>query len=391
MRNTKKKSTRIAWTEENNQLLRKLYANGAAWKDILKVFPHVKKGAIAQQAFRLDIPRKKNEQVKQPAVSSLQEFMARARTEKEILSKYGQPGLDELRELTNNPPPGYRLQTCHNNYQEKTVYLEKNLSTKEIELEQKIFSFRQSENDSDYIAITIPENVNFTAIRILPIDSLAFGDYLSDSEEFKKILRKLTVKPYAFAFLNGNIIGGNNYTKESAVEIRNELKRHLAPVAHKILWAQSGPLERKMSRVDGVEPLHAICQELGIHHTSRPVRADIYWKNTTKPIEIYALHGQSQARKDGSKANAIIDAIINQNFPHFTVMGHLKEGMSNVLTVRRIDPVGLTIKEYPAYAIICPGLQKYSGSEAERKGYPPPAKGTIELVIYADNRHEASS
>lgn len=340
---------------------------------------------------------KKTEADKPDIAAQLQSFLARARTDKEIETKFGKAGLEALAALALKVPKGFRLKEGRNQYQEKTSYLEQIVFPGNVKVKKRIWTMRQSQNDPDYVAVQFPEDLDFTrekeknALRIFPIDSVWFSDYLCDEERFDEYLRWLAEKDYAFAFLNGDIIGGHNYVKETAAHVRESLKRRLAPVAHKILWAQSGPLEARMAKIDGVEPLQVICRELGIHHTDRPVRADVYWKNPRKPIEIYALHGRSQARKDGAKANAIIDAVVNQNFPHFTVMGHLKEGMTNTMTVRRIDPIEMTIKEHTAYAIICPGFLKYEGSEAEKKGYPPPAQGTVAMIIYADNRHEASS
>jgi hypothetical protein len=264
-------------------------------------------------------------------------------------------------------------------------------------VQPRVFEVRHSKNDRDFLAVIFPQELDFTydqdrnALRIFPIDSSYWGDHLCDREKLLSFLEYLAAKPYAFAFLNGNNIGGTSYTKESAAEIREDFLRHLAPVAHKILWAQSGPLEQNMSRVDGVDPLQDICLELGIHHTNRPVRADIYWKQPMKPVEIYAIHGRSNARKDGAKANAIVDVMITQNFPHFTVMGHLREGIVHTHTARRLNPFEFRVKEYPAIAVICPGFQRFEGSEAEKKGYPPPAVGTVVLIINADNSHSASS
>lgn len=329
------------------------------------------------------------------------DFLSRARTEREIQTKFDKDGILELAKMKVEPPKGYRLNEGRNPYQEQTFYLEQILSGP-IKVRERIFKIRHSVKDPDYLAVIFPPTLDFTkdevqpgesknALRIFPIDSVFFGDHLCDIDAFKGFLRYLAAKPYAFAFLNGDIIGGHNYTKFTALQVREDLMRLLAPVAHKLLWAQSGPLEARMMKVDGVEPLQAVCAKLGIHHTDRPVRADVYWKKPQKPVEIYAFHGRSQARKDGAKANAIVDAVINQNYPHFVVMGHVREGMANEMTVRRLDPNNLAIKEHTTWAIICPSFLMHEGSEAEKKGYPAPAQGTVVMVIYADNRHEASS
>lgn len=402
------------WSEEKKALFKQLCEDGGMTHEEASCHPSFREDfaryktssvvTMGNVIKALNIDRRKwqkaqkDRQVTGKLREDLAVFLSRARTTKEIVEKFGRKVTKELANLAVNPPEGYRLKEGHNQYQEKTSWLQRVVSTREITLHPRVFTFCHSENDPDYITITFPPDLDFTqdpsmnALRIYPIDSCFFGDYLCDMDQLLQVLGHLEAKPYEFAFLNGDIIGGTNYTRNTAEKIRGEFMRRLAPVAHKILWAQSGPLEaRMMKNVDGIEPLQAVCRELGIHHTSRPVRADIYWKFTRDPIEFYAIHGRSQARKDGSKANAILDVAQNQNFPHFTVMGHLKEGIIKTLTVRRLKPQTASIIEHSAELIICPGFQKFAGSEAEKKGYPPPAIGTVFCIIGADNSHKSSS
>lgn len=398
----------IPWTDTMKERLKKLFP-AASREELLKAFPDRNWTALANQASRTGIARPHPNAVRKAAKEAgppkkektlrdhLAEFLSRARTDKEISSKFDGPGMTELASLAKNPPEGYRLREGHNAFQEKTSYLERVLGAGPIKIKKRVFQLLHSENDPDYVAVVFPPELDFSddpsesALRVFPIDSSFWGDHLCDRETLIKFFQYLEAKPYAFAFLLGDNIGGTSYTKETAVEIREDFTRHLAPIAHKILFAQSGPLEAKMGRVDGVDPLHAVCQDLGIYHTDRPISMDVYWKNPTKPIEWYCIHGRSNARKDGAKTNAVIDIAVTNNFPHFTVLGHLKEGIVNNLTARRLDPVELTVKEHSAITIICSGFQKYEGSLAEKKGYPPPATGTVVGIIGADNSHKASS
>lgn len=324
-------------------------------------------------------------------------FLMRARTEKEIRKKFGDTGMSHLAVLLKFPPDGFRMKEGHNEYREKTHYLEQIPGKHPVKPGKRVFKILHSKDDPDYVSVIFPKNLDFAdsprdnQLRILPIDTVWYGDHGCDLERFKEYLLYIASKPYVFAVLNGDIIGGSAYDKDTAVEKREELKQLLAPVAHKILWAQSGPLEKRMRKVDGVEPLANICEELGIFHTERPVRADVYWKFPTKPIEFYALHGRSQARKAGSKVNAIQDVVTDNNFPHFTILGHLQHGTTKGYTVRRIDPIQETIVEHTAYGIICPGFRVHRGSEGEKKGYPHPAMGTVGCWIDSNNGHHAGS
>jgi hypothetical protein len=327
----------------------------------------------------------------------LEYISARARTDREVESKFGKDGVAELHALAKKPPEGYRVRKAKNSRQEATTLLEEIVSNREVKVQPRVWDKRVSENDPDYLAIIFPVKLDFTddqkknSLKIFPIDESLFGGHTCDEDRLSEYLGWLKRKDYAFAFLNGCNIGGSGYDKETAVHIRDRFMRLLAPVAHKVLWAQSGPLEERMSRIDGIDPLRVVCQELGIHHADRPVRADVYWKDPTRPIEFSAVHGASTARDPGAIANAIIGWAVSENFPHFAVKGHLKHGMTITLTARRLRPDRFEIVEHPSCVVSCPGFEKYQGSVLERKGYPPPALGTVACRIKSDNGHEASS
>lgn len=329
----------------------------------------------------------------------LVEFLTRARTDHEIVDKFGKDSLSDVASLAKKPPKGYAMLEGRNAFQEKTRYLEPVYTGKMPTVQGRVFQVLHSENDHDYLAIIFPPELDFggknkdqNAIKILAFDSLKWSDHLCDDKRFKGYLAWLEKKPYAFAIFNGGIIGGTGYNEETAATVRAEFKKLIAPVAHKILWAQSGQLEEQMmKRVDGVDPLRSVCLELEIHHANRPVRADVYWKYPTQPIEFYAIHGRSTANKSGAKLNAIINIVVKENFPHFTILGKLKDGKSKVMTARRLRPSRQEVVEHSANAIICPGFEKHEGSEAEKKGYDAPSSGTVTSIITADNRHKASS
>ncbi|MCF6276608.1 MAG: hypothetical protein L3J07_02035 [Candidatus Magasanikbacteria bacterium] len=347
---------------------------------------------------KAEIERKNAEKAKterEKLVEKVFGFLSRARTLEAVESKFGEEGLKIFEEFQVNSPEDFTLKEGISSYQQKTYYFERVVNGC-VEVKERVFTVRHSENDNDYLAITFPQDLDFSknladsAIRIIPIDSVTFGDHLCDLEAFQQVLLRAATKPYVFVFLNGNIIGGSLYNKYTAEEYRRNLRNILAPVAHKILWAQSGDRENKYSKIDGIEPLRSVCRDLGIHHTFRPVRADIYWKDPMVPIEFYALHGRSGARLDGSKLNAVLKVTVNQNFPHFTIMGHLEEAIIDDAVVFSADPTNNRIRESIAYSIICPGFRKFAGSIREIKGYAPPVSGRVECIIYSDNTFEAT-
>jgi hypothetical protein len=392
-----RRAPKIVWTQAQIERLERLYPT-STWQALLKAFPGKSDDAIRSKAVRLGIKRDINETVIVPKLAAqtafhnqVVDFLKRARTDQEIVTKFGKRGLAEVEHIATQPPDGQRILFGQNTFKERTRCLER-IPGKITQPQPRIFTLRHAVSDPDYIATTFPHTQDFSdnQLRIIPIDSAHFGSKTCDLKRFKSHLRYLE-EDHAFGYLNGNIFGEQGYNKHTAEERRNELRELLAPVAHKILFAQSGTVEPKLARVDGVEPLQAICQDLGIYHTDRPLTVDFYWKFRTKPIELYTLHGRSNAVKAGAKANLGEKIARDQNFPHFVVHGRLKDGRSDCTTARRLDPKNHRIVEHPTFIVFCPGFELYKGSIAEKKGNQQPAMGAIALIIKSDNSHAASS
>jgi len=403
----------VYWTDERKAVLKALWPNGSR-EDIKTAFPGKSWESISARARKLEVRRVVAAKASTPALTPEQEeaarlkaerdkmteFLARARTEEDFAQKFGKGSSEKLLAILNEPPSGFIVASGLNRFQEKTFYLSRvqpGRGGKTAPAKKSVFTIQHSKNDPDYIAVIFPPELSFSpdptkdALRLFPIDSSYWGDHLCDKERLTGYINWLESKPYAFAFLNGGNIGGTRYNKFNAESIRDEFIEFLRPVAHKIMWAQSGDLELRMQRIDNINPLEHVCNELGIYHTVRPVMADIYWKDPTQPIEIVAVHGRSNAHLIGSKVNAVNKVAIPHNFPHFTVMGRLMAGHSEANTVRRLDPVNLEVKEHVAYSVLAPGFRRHEGSVQEQKGYAPTPKGTVAIIIRANNEFMASS
>lgn len=392
-----RRAPKSVWTQAQITRLEKLYP-ASTWQALLKAFPGKSDDAIRSKAVRLGIKRDINQTVIVPKLTAqtafrnqVIDFLKRARTDDEIVQKFGKNGLKEADLIAVQPPDGQRILFGQNGFQQRTRCLER-VPGKFVKPQARIFSLRVSNGDPAYIAIIFPQEQDFSddEIRIVPFDSVHFGSKTSDLKRFKSHLRYLE-EDHAFGYLNGNIFGAQGYTKHTAEERRAELRELLAPVAHKILFAQSGTSEERLTRVDGVEPLQAICQDLGIYHTDRPLSVDFYWKKKKSPIELYTIHGRSNAIEAGAKANLGEKIARNQNFPHFVVHGRLKEGRTGCITARRLDPIRLQVVEHPTFVLFCPGFEQFEGSNEEKKGKEYPAMGGVALIIKSDNTHHASN
>jgi hypothetical protein len=123
-------------------------------------------------------------------------------------------------------------------------YLERTLGKGDLKMKKRAFELRHSENDPDYVAVVFPPDLEFasdpseSALRIFPIDSSYWVDYLCDRDHLIKFFQYLQAKDYAFAFLLGPATGS-----ASSCSTTRRLRRSVTKastwrlVASSVTWA----------------------------------------------------------------------------------------------------------------------------------------------------------
>ncbi len=320
------------------------------------------------------------------------DFLVKSRTIEEIIKKF-KIEISEAKELLESLPKGYRLITQLNEVREKTFILLPNLDL-EVELKPKIWEYILQKDGEPYVVIDFSKAKStdkWNKINIVPISDAHIGDPGHDEATFDEYLNWIANNDEVFAFFNGNIF--KKFTKaeqkDGVISARfSELKKKLARISHKILWAQAGTNEAACEKL-GFDPLEMICKDFDIPYFDEPVYVDILWKGHT--FTFFCIHGRSQAQTRGGKFNAALRPLAFQDFTMFTIMGHIKDKIVNPITKIQRDAENFTLKKLAPIVIVCPGFKKYFGSEEARKGYKPPSIGTVSCRLHSDGTYATSN
>ena len=312
------------------------------------------------------------------------DFLSRIRTNKEIAEKFNLSP-EEIGKLLEEPVPGFRLVRQRNAVGEELLRYQPELSGASLKPKAKIWMCKEEATGKPGIAVFFPNTINWKKIRVTPISDVLFGNPACDIDGFDERLQWIAREHHVFAFINGDIFQALAAKEKVELWPLVELiQQKLAPVAHKILWAQQGCQEAKIlaNSKEGIDPLKIICENFSIPYFDNPVYSEIHWKGQI--FTFYCIHGLSQAQKKGAKLNAVIRSLEFLEHTHFIAMSHIKDSMAKkVMRIRR-DRTNFDLLEKKQFPFICPSFVKYFRSIEARKGYSPPSRGQISCALYAD-------
>ena len=172
---------------------------------------------------------------------------------------------------------------------------------------------------------------NLTKVEVHTLADLHIGDAHCDLELIKERIKHIAETENAYAILNGDII--NNSTKTSIGDVYSEvltpmeqLERAvelLQPIKDKILCVCNGNHELRTWRMDGIDLLKLICEQLGIGDLYSPTSAVLFLRFGALGVSIketngsgqirmmcytmYINHGSGGGRKEGAKAIRLAD------------------------------------------------------------------------------------
>ncbi len=320
-------------------------------------------------------------------------FLTRGHSVREIANSLHQSQAEIKRRLEKGLE-GYELYKGPKNIQkEQTFVAVPSVGTTEVP--PRAWGWIQDRRDNHpYGAVLFPEDFNFSKIRIVPLDSIYFGDESHDAERFEHTLRVIAKTPNTFCFLNGDILGlikgGRRDIREQMLLDRLQAFTALMrPVMHKILWAQRGCLERKIYASQGFDPLEFFCAKFGIPYFTQPVFIDLFWGN--RLFTLWTMHGRSAARLKGSRINALRHPSLMLEYTNFVIQGHIGDALINSQprVIRRVGTGRLLVKN--EYHLTLGSFRRYFGTEAAIKADMPPVQDTIILYIYADGTYRAKT
>jgi hypothetical protein len=251
--------------------------------------------------------------------------------------------------------------------------------------------------DQPYVAIQFPDDVPQSRtekqprLRIIPIDGCWFGDEPFDAERFDLVVKAIARNPNMFCYLNGDAIaevlgikgkGARQIMEEMLMQRAVEFGEKLAPIAHKILWAQRGCIEKRSLMKMGFDPLQYFCERHGIQYFTQPVYADILWKKHI--FSIWTMHGHSTAQVKGAKINSLARPANVQNFTNFIVGGHIGDAIWNRKIKLCRDPRTCAIVPREEFHVTLGNFRKYFGTRAAVRGETPASNEVVVFYCYDD-------
>ncbi len=334
------------------------------------------------------------EKVEKNQQEQLIKFLARGRTYPQIEEKFkiDQQAIDKAISKIDD----YELYRTRNTYNEEIlVLLPKPVD--EIKVKPKVWSYQKQPDGEPYLWIQFPKKLDFTKIKIVPLADAHFGAFAHYREKFDEYINWIAQTPNVFVFINGDLLEFTQGETLKGIAIHEQEKRpktqieemayKLAPIAHKILWAQPGNHEERARKYD-FNPLEWICDKLEIPYFDEPLYVDILWNGYV--FDFYSQHGWTNSQTKGGKINAAIKPTQFQEFVMFTIMGHVHDEMVNKIQRICRDRVNFRLQIKKQYIIICPSFYKYFGTYAARKGLPPGSLGAVSCDIYPNGDYHAS-
>lgn len=311
------------------------------------------------------------------------DFLSRVRNQKEIIEKFGL-SQEEINKLLEEPVPEFKLIRQKNVVGEELFRYQPELTEVSTKLKPRIWTFKEEATGKPSIAIFFSNTINWEKIRVTPISDVLFGNPACDIEGLDERVQWIARDHHVFAFINGDIFQKlATREKVDLWSLMEVMKKKLAPISHKILWAQQGCQETKiLMSNERVDPLKVICNDFSIPYFDSPVYSEIHWRRQI--FTFYCIHGISQAQKKGSKLNAAIKSLEFLEHTHFIAMSHIKDSMSKkVMRIYR-DRRNFDLIEKKQFSFICPSFLKYFRSMESKKGYSPPSRGQINCALYAN-------
>ena len=317
-------------------------------------------------------------------------FLAQAKTEKEILSKFGD--LKFLKEKFE----GYRFFTQRNNYNELVYILLPLVSDVKVELLPKRFEHHigmgPDGTPDPYIMCQLPKFKG--TIKIALLFDVHYGNFAHKHEKFLSYLNWIKENDDVYAVLGGDLMEdalddgrGMTYDQDKNPQTQFEdMEKLLAPIAHKILCATTGNHEARVYKKTGIDVMKLLADRLKVPYFSGPIWCTIL-ANGYK-WNLWISHGFSNSKTKGGKMNSANQPKKFTGLIHFFISGHVHDRVCESETLLTDDPINCRLIELKQWTVIAPAFLGWKETYAYRAGYPPPASGgvSIELLDNGDYR-----
>lgn len=401
MTEKKKVGLGFGWREEEKSKLKELYAT-ASREDILKALPGRKSWAgIRRVANALGLSRLKKEQEKNSYETLIADpiklenffsYMGGGKTSKDLQAKFGLKEGD-VQKILAKPPEGKKISMDPGTIPGSVrLYCVPDLSV--YTAKPRIWDSLLAENNKPAVAIFFPNDVSWKKIRVVPLADFWYGHKLCDRASIEEKIGWIVSTPHVFCCFNGDGIypmkvrKNNKEDEERFAQISDEFTELLAPIAHKMLWAQAGCFEDKLFETH-YDPMENFCLTFKIPYFRTPLSAEIHWVGNN--FRFHCVHGKSHSVEKGSKMNAALKPLIKEEFHHFFVMSHIRDSITKTSIRVNEDIFTFDLPEVNQYNIITPSCIHYDESKEAKRGQLIASRGQSNAMLYRDGTYFAAS
>lgn len=382
--------------EEVNNFIKKNYEtmNYIEMSKALDMHPDT----IRKRARKLNLPHR---------IINKQVLNTGKATKKDVLTVLKEKGLTET-QITNDFHMAYNdvkklasKEKNYNTYEQINDFNEKILvmlpkPINNSKILPKKWNFAKQPEGQPYMWVQLPKQ-KIGQLRVVILSDVHYGHNACNTENFLDDIEYIKNNDNVYAILTGDLIenasklsiAGGVYEQHSIPnEQIQEVTELLKPIAHKILWYNSGNHEQRTMDHMGIDIGEFIAHELKIPYFNEPVYVDILWEG--KRWTVFSQHGSTSSLTKGGKINAASKPINWLEFCNFVIMGHVHDKMTNEVTRICRDTANFRLTEKRQYVIVAGSYLRYFNTYGSRKGYAPPTKGRIALKLYNSGDYRIS-
>jgi len=258
-----------------------------------------------------------------------------------------------------------------------------------VKVKNRIFTHSRSDK-YPYIVINLPPPPKgFKSWRLFPIGDNHHGSQSENRNFFEAQIDRVKNTPNAIAILKGDGVENSGKLSPGSSMFHQTITPQkqkesfislLAPIAHKILWAEGGNHDKdRTMKVHGLDVAKDIAQALNVEYFPGAVYADVLCQDYK--WDIMSWHGLSGAMTKAGKLNNVMK---KREFhsAHIYFMGHVHD-LSSVFDFELIkDPKGLKLTYKKRLYILTGSTQGYFKSYAEEWVLPPIPCGYAIAELY---------
>jgi hypothetical protein len=385
-----KTDVHFLYTEAGRVKLAELYPQ-ASRKEVQAVFPGLTWRQIRDAAAHWEIRRDKAANARQITNDLWLEYLAQSRSLREIMKKF-HISEEEAKGKLAKPIASWQLYQHRNpsSGEDMFIYLH---GVREAKTQPRAWKYVHEQTGKPGAVIVMPDDIGWSPradeetrvgkekIRLVPLSDAWLLHSLHDAASFGARLSWIAEAPHVFAVLNGNIVYPFSEKQKPANFVYEQLRRKLAPIAHKILWASQGAFELKYEMThDGFDPLERFCLAMDIPYFKSPSMNILLWRGNQ--FSFYCIPGRSVAQQKGSKLNAVIRPLQFIDWTHYVVMSHVRDNVWKKVMRAVRNRKAITLELRKQFVVTSPSFIRYDGSRDSQWAYTPPSRGRMELVVY---------